>query len=617
MNIKRCDDPFFYIHISMASAVGNTFQRFQNRIVENKTTVDSQVSLSGQWSFSTDSNDNMLIKHGSVVHTTISTSGNITTPSIKISNGPSIDGAIITGLTNSTSVSKHRSNIPAHKLVTTLTRVSTPFGYVTSMSRDGLYYAGSTGLDGSIVCGTVVIINSSTNAEVVLNPPSGTFDRTMFGSSIHLNDDGSRIYIGEPGVNSVHIYVRQTNGVWILESTIVGPEKNAMFGSAIDVAVDSVIVIGSKASNSNNGAIYIYKRYNNTWTLKTSVVGNVNIPNYQLGVNVAISSDASIVIASAVGSSDIYRTSGTVECHVALQTASVWVKSHDITSPHITGPSTLFGGAIEISDDCKYMFIGNAEMNSGVASGHVYIYINVNNRWLHLTTLDDGRNHNARFGWTIKERNGVLMIGSPGDDNKCTSLNTGRVMVYKRQHDNWVYSHPIISTVLSSFFGWSISISDTDMFTVSGPFFEDGCLFVYHPDGYAFSGTVLKTDTMLPITANMSNIGTIDAPYTNVYTRNVPTVTADIRKKKNIRDVEHDIDFVKRLRPVEFAWKDIDDGKHCGFIGQNVATIVGKNSGIVVCNESTCAIRPSEILASLVAAYKQLYIKVQLLESRS
>ena len=607
----------------MASVLRNTLDRlqhFQNRLVENKKSVNSQILLSGQWSFSIDSNDNMLIKNGTTLHTTITPSGNITAPALKIPNGPSIAGSAVSGLTDRDIASAPRSYLATHTNITGFDAppAAAPGGYVCAVSRNGLWQAASNFLDGSVVYGSVRMIKLAPDAvnDTTLTPPSGTLDATMFGSALHLNADGSRVYIGEPIINSVHIFARQKDGSWVLESTIVGPKSGAMFGASLAVANDSFLVIGAKATSSNNGAIYIYERSSTGWTLKTTSVGNASIANYQLGVNVAISDDASIVIASSVGSSALYVNSGSVEVYTKA-TTSIWGKIKTLISPVTPGPSTLFGGAIEISDDYQYLFIGDAEMPIGVASGSVYVYINSNDDWIHLKTFSNGRNANARFGRSIKERNGMMIVGSPGDNDNGATANDGRVMVYKRQRDDWIYSHLIEPPLTASFFGWSMSMATADLFLISGPFSGNGSVISYQPDGYSFSGVTLKTGTLLPTTANVSDIGGITEQYTELYVQNTPTTTSDRNKKKNIRSVERGLDFIKKLNPVVFEWKENDTGKHLGFIGQDVAAVAGPNSGITVHNESRFMIRPSEMLASLVATYQQLYTKVELLESRA
>lgn len=605
----------------MASAQRNTLDRlqsFQNRLVENKQSVDAQISLSGRWSFSVDSDDNMVIKNGSVIHTTITPSGDITAPALKIPNGPSISGSSISGITNSDIASAPRPYLATHVPISSYTTPIAPLGYVVATSADGLTVAGSSGLDGSVIYGTVKVYKTAPTFAVLttLTPPSGLLDATMFGSAIRVNADGSRIYVGEPVIDSVHIFARQNDGTWLLENTIVGPYSGAMFGVSIAVSNDTFLVVGAKGTYSNTGAVHIYERSKSGWARKTNIIGNSDIANYQLGVNVEISGNGSLIIASAVGSSTIQAASGTVEIYKKLKARSIWTKIKSLVSPLTPGPSTLFGGAIDISDDSSFIFVGDAEMPVGVASGNVHVYINISDNWIYLKTFSDGRHADARFGWAVKERNGMLLVGSPGDNDNGASANDGRVMVYKRQRNDWVYSHLIEPTVTASFFGLSIAMATSDLFAVSGPYFGNGYIFAYEPSGYTFSGVTLRTGTLLPTLANTSDIGNISGPYTDMYVQNTPTTTSDRNAKKNIRDVERGIDFVKKLQPVEFEWKENEDGKHVGFIGQDVAEAAGESSGIAIGDESRVMIRPSEMLASLVSTYQHLHAKVQLLEAQ-
>lgn len=598
----------------------DTLRRFRDNLNEFSNSVNSQVAL-GEWSFSVDTKDNLLIKKGNVVHTTVSPNGDMVTPSVVMPNGLVFDGDMICGVTDRDIMSGPRTMTP--NLVSTITIQADaprekPFGYITAMSNDGMWTATSDGLDGHIQYGRVIVNNkkSSNLQSTVLTSPSGTLNANMFGSALHINADGSRIYVGEPGLDCVHIFERDGGGTWHLNSTINSPITGAFFGTSLAVADDMFLAVGAPAAASNTGAVYIYEWTNTAWILKCAQNGNARIPNYQLGTNVVISIDANIIVATAVGSTAVYSTSGTVEIYKKVGNAS-WILNKKLITPIASNSSTLFGRAVEISDDAKHIFVSDAEMPIGVASGHVYVYTLSRGDWVLISTLKAGRNAGARFGWTIKEKNGVLYVGAPGDNNGGLYANAGYVTVFKKQRDEWFLSHhmapPAGFASSGAYFGWAISAASSDLVAITMPFNGDGYLFYYEPNGFNTSGVITKTQTLLPYKKDTYNIGDAAEPYTNIYLQNAPTVISDRDKKINIRDVERDITFINSIDPITYTMRGKNDVHRNGFMSQQVVDNAF-GAGVAIEKDGRHLIRPHEFIPPIVKSCQQIIAELDSLK---
>ena len=61
----------------------------------------------------------------------------------------------------------------------------------------------------------------------------------------------------------------------------------------------------------------------------------------------------------------------------------------------------------------------------------------------------------------------------------------------------------------------------------------------------------------------------------------VPTVVSDLRLKENINDSDLGLEFIKKLRPVSYTMKQ-GNGIDYGFIAQEVESAIGKNTNIVL-----------------------------------
>jgi hypothetical protein len=605
----------------------DTLQSFRNRLESNKTRTDNQIKL-GPWTFTVDSEDNMVLKNGTSVHTTIRPDGSITSSAINVIGGLTLAGSILTGVTDKHIASPSRGHALGYSALWSAGIIDAqgaraPCGYSIAFSADARYAAASDGIDGSAAYGRVnvytVLSNGGFANDVIILPPSGLLDTTSFGTAIRFSNNASRVFISEPGLTAnsgaVHIYNRAVDNSWALSQSILAPIASGQFGYSMDVSASGrYLVVSAWQALSGTGTVYIYEQSGTSWSLVFTLASpNSNTSNYQFGRNVRFSNDAKLLAISATGSTELYNRSGTVHLYTKSVGSTTWTKLTSIVSPVMTGPSTLFGVSLEISDDNQYLFIADVTVPVGAPTGTVYIYMDRGRGWNLTQTLSAGRNAYAMFGLSMAERGGMLNIGSPGDN--ANGANSGAVMAFIRSGYTWVFTHVLPETAPSagSFFGYRVAAADSDNFITSAPYDGNGRVVYFIPRINNFAGTILTTGNFTPKTANIYDVGLVAEPYTDLFCQNAPTVTSDRSVKKNIRPVERGLEFIQALQPVHFSWID-DNEKHTGFIGQEVADIVHDHYGGVVYHDDKYRLRPGEFIAPLVAAFKDLDRQVSELE---
>lgn len=79
---------------------------------------------------------------------------------------------------------------------------------------------------------------------------------------------------------------------------------------------------------------------------------------------------------------------------------------------------------------------------------------------------------------------------------------------------------------------------------------------------------VLSTRTILPSTTNAYNLGSASFQWQNIFSQNAVTVS-DKRQKKDIIPERFGLDFINKLRPVEYTYKSTNSRAH-GLIAQEV-----------------------------------------------
>ena len=99
--------------------------------------------------------------------------------------------------------------------------------------------------------------------------------------------------------------------------------------------------------------------------------------------------------------------------------------------------------------------------------------------------------------------------------------------------------------------------------------------------------------------------------------------TSDARLKKEITDSDLGLDFISRLRPVSYYWKEGDAKLHYGVIAQeteqaiaNAKKISGRESevdNVIVTHDEVTdryGVRYTELIAPMIKAIQELYAKI-------
>jgi trimeric autotransporter adhesin len=86
------------------------------------------------------------------------------------------------------------------------------------------------------------------------------------------------------------------------------------------------------------------------------------------------------------------------------------------------------------------------------------------------------------------------------------------------------------------------------------------------------------------------------------------TYPSDMRLKKNINDIGSGLDFIMKLRPVEFQMRQGDDRINFGFIAQDIEKLLGTNNSILTIGEDkdrTLGLRYTDFISPMVKAMQE------------
>lgn len=354
--------------------------------------------------------------------------------------------------------------------------------------------------------------------------PSGTNSRNSsdtFGSSIAV--DADTVIVGSPNhdydatgasnlsnAGAAFIYKRAT-GVWSLEEKIVASGTNARrssdnFGTSVDVYAD-VSVVGATgqdfnetgaSSVSNAGAVYVFNRAVNDWSLTTKLVGtgsaNARIANDQFGYKVKL--DASTLVVAALyqdydsSGANVQANAGALYVFV---NSGTWGIEQKITA---TGTNSRVGDSAGSYADqfSKSIAIAGDKIISGAPgqdydasgsnkifnAGAAFSFERSTGTWTQTqkvvdTIVPSSRSslynsiyYNYKQVVEVSSDGQILIIGSAGESYDQNNLNpeyrAGVVYVYKKVSGAWQFSTLITPTGTNSrnqedYFGASVSLN--------------------------------------------------------------------------------------------------------------------------------------------------------------
>lgn len=108
------------------------------------------------------------------------------------------------------------------------------------------------------------------------------------------------------------------------------------------------------------------------------------------------------------------------------------------------------------------------------------------------------------------------------------------------------------------------------------------------------NGNITINGGLVPLADNNSSLGISSRRWTGVWATNNVIQTSDGRHKKDVQP-EYGLDFVRRLKPIQYKWDSDRDGNIChtyenvikhGFLAQDIEQLVEQNDGIVYRGQS-------------------------------
>jgi len=230
-----------------------------------------------------------------------------------------------------------------------------------------------------------------------------------FGYRVALSDDGNTLAVTSLLEDSPSYGINCNEGNFEITTTYHSSVKSNSSASSDDPYDDLI-----RAVDNNVGAVYVFKRADNTWTQDAYIKPEFPAPSLQFGETLALSGDGKTL---AVGvSNDDNTVSGIHE--YSSSSARECLDFYASVSSSTSSSSSSSSSSVSSSSSSSY--------KGGSDSGAVYIYIDTETGWqsdVYLKASNAQTNDTFGASVALSADGTTLAVGAVGEDSNAIGVN--------------------------------------------------------------------------------------------------------------------------------------------------------------------------------------------------
>ena len=262
------------------------------------------------------------------------------------------------------------------------------------------------------------------------------------GASIALNNDGTRAIICAPmattefGTRGAVYYFKRISDIWVEQAKIYPSGTDySLYGHAAAMNAEGTFaVIGSSEGSAsyNGGSVFLYNLIDEEWVFQQRIYSPEPTKNNAFGNDVALNSDGSQLLISAIRYPGDNLNKGAV--YYYKKVSNVWTMVQLFTSLDVS-QNDLFGQGLSISGDGNLAIIGayRGVNSQGVMTGKSYVFSKIDDSWTQDRVLysSDG-SHSDGFGISSAMRaDGRYALIGAGMRSENGIVNSGCIYIFE------------------------------------------------------------------------------------------------------------------------------------------------------------------------------------------
>ena len=308
---------------------------------------------------------------------------------------------------------------------------------------------------------------------IVLLPAQASAQDTL-GHAAAISGDTA--VVGAPGDDelgsssgSVSVFVR--SGVdWVLQQTLLPDDgvAGSVFGSAVDIDGDTIVVGATEAGFFGTGAAYVFVFEGLVWTQQDKLLPGTPSGLSNFGATASIDGDT--VVVGAPHPQNLFPAEG--EAYVYVRSGTSWSQQQRLLADD-GAVGEWFGTSVSVSGDSVAVGASKDDPH-GTDSGSAYVFVRVGTTWSQQDKIFPGDGFGLdRFGASVSIDGETLAVGAWGDDD--LGSGSGSAYVFTRSGTSWSQQDKLFAPDASAgdFFGGSTSL-DGDTLVVGANIGDGG-----------------------------------------------------------------------------------------------------------------------------------------------
>jgi SprB repeat/FG-GAP repeat len=302
------------------------------------------------------------------------------------------------------------------------------------------------------------------------------------GTSVSLSSDGTRVAIGADfndgnGFNAGHVRVYEESGeVWSqVGSDIDGEADSDLFGFSVSLSSDGTrLAIGAFLNDGNgedSGRVRVYEESGGNWSQIGSDMDGEAADDYS-GYSVSLSSAGTRVAIGAI----FNNGNGTDSGHVRVyeESGGVWTQvGSDINGEAV---DNHFGKSVSLSSSGTRVAIGAIwNDDNGNHSGHVRVYEESGGSWSQVGSDINGEAAGDISGVSVSLSSSGTRVAIGATLNDGNGTDAGHVRVYEESGGVWTQvGSDMDGEAAEDYSGRSVSLSSDGTRVAIGANYNDG-----------------------------------------------------------------------------------------------------------------------------------------------
>jgi uncharacterized repeat protein (TIGR01451 family) len=323
--------------------------------------------------------------------------------------------------------------------------------------------------------------SSWTRQQKIAHPNPAAND--LFGNAVAISGETMAVAailddeVSAANAGAVYIFTRNSN-TWTLQQRVIASDPSVDGGFGRSIALDgNTLLVGAHRANSGKGAAYTFTRSGSVWTQQQRLVSSDGLAGDYFGASVAISGDRLVVGAeradAGVGTQNVVADTGAA---YAFQRsgAGVWSQQTKLI-PATFSQDDNFGISVAISG--ATIAVGQPFLGTGVSDnkGAVIVFNEESGVWNRKATLlASDAAANDFFGRSVSISGDFLLIGAYFDDfiqSSTSIVNGGSSYLFRRNGTTWTEADKLLGndTIRNDFMGSAVALSGAAMI-IGAPF---------------------------------------------------------------------------------------------------------------------------------------------------